>query len=72
MKTLVELLRLVCVKEVFTEDGAFYLRLVLADQRALNLRNSLCLGILPPESFGVGADRLIHVFALLGLVRFVE
>ena len=61
------------MKEVFTEDGAFYLRLVLTDQRALNLRNSLCHGFLPPESFGIGAaDRLIHVLTLLGLVRFVE
>ena len=73
LKTLDELLRHDCVKEVFTDDGAFYLRLVLTDQRALNLRNSLCHGIIPPESFGVGsADRLIHVLTLLGLVRFVE
>ena len=73
LKTLDELLRQDCVKEVFTEDGAFYFRLVLTDQRALNLRNLLCHGILPPESFGVGAaDRLIHVLVLLGLVRFIE
>ena len=72
LKTLDDLLRQDCVNEVFTEDGAFYLRLVLTDQRALNLRNLLCHGILPPESFGVGAaDRLIHVLVLLGLVRFI-
>jgi hypothetical protein len=55
----------------FKEDGAYYLRLVLTDQRALNIRNSLCHGILPPESFDKNvANRLLHVLVLLGLVRY--
>lgn len=73
LKTLDDLLRTRSVSQIFTEDGAFYLRLVLTDQRAMNLRNQLCHGILPPEQFGVGAaDRLLHVLVLLGMVRFVD
>lgn len=72
-RTLDELLRTDSVKDVFTEDCAFYMRIVLTDQRALNLRNSLCHGILPPDFFGAGAaDRLLHILVLLGQVRFVD
>lgn len=73
LRTLDELLRTESVKQVFSDDGAFYLRLVLTDQRALNLRNLLCHGILPPDYFGAAAaDRLIHILVLLGRVRFVD
>ena len=73
LRTLDDLLRTNSVNEVFTEDGAFYFRLVLTDQRALNLRNLLCHGVLPPSFFGVGAaDRLLHILVLLGQIRFVE
>lgn len=70
LKTLDELLRDESVIYALKEDGAFYLRLVLTDQRALNIRNLLCHGILPPESFDVNAaNRLLHVLTLLGLIR---
>lgn len=70
LKTLDELLRDESVIYALKEDGAYYLRLVLTDQRALNIRNSLCHGILPPESFDVNAaNRLLHVLMLLGLIR---
>lgn len=70
LKTLDELLRDASISEVLTENGAYYLRLVLTDQRALNIRNLLCHGILPPESFDVHvANRLLHVLILLGLIR---
>lgn len=70
LKTLDELLRDESVIYALKEDGAYYLRLVLTDQRALNIRNSLCHGILPPESFDVNAaNRLLHILTLLGLIR---
>lgn len=70
LKTLDELLRDDSVIYAFKDNGAYYLRLVLTDQRALNIRNSLCHGIFAPESFDVNAaNRLLHVLVLLGLVR---
>ena len=70
LQTLDDLLRKKSVSDAFTEDGAYYLRLVLTDQRALNIRNSLCHGIMPPRYFGSGvAARLLHVLAMLGMVR---
>jgi hypothetical protein len=71
LKTLDDLLSDPSVAYAITEDGAFYLRLVLTDQRALNIRNLLCHGIVPPESFGVNAaNRLLHVLIILGFIRF--
>lgn len=71
LKTLDDLLGDSSVIHAITEDGAYYLRLVLTDQRALNIRNSLCHGIVPPESFGVNAaNRLFHVLIILGFIRF--
>ena len=71
LKTLDELLRDASISDALTENGAYYLRLVLTDQRALNIRNLLCHGILPPESFDVHvANRLLHVLILLGLIRY--
>ena len=70
LKTLDELLRQPSITAVLTEDGAYYLRLVLTDQRALNIRNNLCHGILPPEYFDSrSAGRLLHVLIMLSLIR---
>ena len=44
LKTLDELLRAKFVEEVLTEDGAYYLRIVLTNQIGLNIRNLLCHG----------------------------
>ena len=70
IRTLDELLREKCVEEVFGADGALYLQLVLTNQKALNIRNLLCHGIMPPVYFGVSAaGRLLHILVMLGLVR---
>lgn len=66
-----ELLRQPPVEQAFTHDGATYLRLSLTDQRSLNIRNDLCHGILPPDSFNSGvAARLLHVLVMIGWLRF--
>lgn len=71
--TLDDLLRKEPVEKAFTPDGALYLRLVLTDQRSLNIRNNLCHGILPPNSFHSGiAARLVHVLVMIGMVRIKE
>jgi hypothetical protein len=68
--TLDELLRKEPVENAFTPDGALYLRLVLTDQRSLNIRNDLCHGILPPDYFHSGiAARLLHVLVMIGWLR---
>lgn len=73
LKTLDELLGEKIVKDVFTEDGAFYLRLVLSEQRGLNIRNLLCHGLVPPDNFNaVVAERLIHVLLMLGSVKYTS
>lgn len=70
LKTLDELLRDTIIDDVLTANGAYYLRLVLTDQRALNIRNLLCHGIVEPKYFGYGtAGRLLHVLIMLGLIR---
>lgn len=71
--TLDDLLRKGPVEQVFKPDGAMYLRLVLTDQRSLNIRNDLCHGILPPDNFHSGvAARLLHVLVMIGMVRIME
>lgn len=71
--TLDELLHKATVEQAFTPDGAMYLRLVLTDQRSLNIRNDLCHGILPPDNFHSGvAARLLHVLVMIGMLRFKE
>ena len=68
--TLDDLLRKDAVEYAFTQDGALYLRLVLTDQRSLNIRNNLCHGILPPDTFHSGvAARLLHILVMIGAVR---
>ena len=68
--TLDELLRTKPVADAFTPDGALYLRLVLTDQRSLNIRNLLCHGIVPPQYFDADtAARLFHVLVMLGMIQ---
>ena len=70
LRTLEDILREKVVSDTFTEDGEYYLRLVLTDQRAMNIRNLLCHGILPPSHFTSGAAAwLLHVLAMIGMVR---
>ena len=70
LRTLDDLLREQCIEDVFTPDGALYLQIVLTNQKALNIRNLLCHGIMPPEYFGSGAaGRLFHILVMLGLTK---
>ena len=73
LKTLDDLLREQSVVDAFTEDGSYYLRIVLTNQLGLNIRNLLCHGLLPAEYFGYGAaGRLLHILLMIGKVRLVE
>lgn len=57
--------------ETFGEDFSFYARILLTDQRGLNIRNNLCHGLVEPAFFNyVIADRLLHLFCVLTLVRY--
>lgn len=70
LKTLDDLLRMQPVVDVLTEDGAYYLRLVLTNQLGLNLRNLMCHGIATPQHFGYNAAaRLLHVLFMLSAIR---
>lgn len=70
LKVLDEILRQPIVENVFNSDIAYYFRIVLTDQRGMNVRNNLCHGLLKPSSFNQGiADRLFHVMMLLLLVK---
>lgn len=70
LKTLDDLLRMQPVIDALTEDGAYYLRLVLTNQLGLNLRNLMCHGIVAPQYFGYKvAVRLLHVLFMLSAIR---
>lgn len=70
LKTLDDLLRTQPVVDAFTEDGAYYLRLVLTNQLGLNLRNLMCHGIASPQYFGYSAAvRLLHVLFMIGAIK---
>lgn len=70
LKTLDDLLRMQPVIDAFTEDGAYYLRLVLTNQLGLNLRNLMCHGIATPQHFGYNAAAwLLHVLFMLSAIR---
>ena len=58
------------VIDALTEDGAYYLRLVLTNQLGLNLRNLMCHGIATPQHFGYNAAAwLLHVLFMLSAIR---
>lgn len=70
LKVLDEILRQPIVENVFNSDISYYFRIVLTDQRGMNVRNNLCHGLLKPSSFNQSiADRLFHVMMLLLLVK---
>lgn len=65
-----EILKDKVISDIFGEDFAFYARILLTDQRGLNIRNNLCHGLVEPAFFNsVVADRLLHLFCVLTLVR---
>lgn len=59
------------VTETFGSDMAFYFRLLLTDQRGMNIRNNMCHGLVDPSFFNYAvADRLLHLFCCLTLVAY--
>lgn len=57
-------------QKLLTEDLAYYLRILLTDNRGWNLRNEVCHGIAPLSLFNkMTADRLFHVLLCLGFLR---
>lgn len=73
LRTLGSLLQENIVTEIFSENGALYLKYVLTEPRALNIRNDLCHGFLPPQCFGQAtANRLLHILIMLSMVRNQE
>lgn len=65
-----EILKDNVIIDIFGEDFAFYARILLTDQRGLNIRNNLCHGLVEPAFFNsFVADRLLHLFCVLTLVR---
>lgn len=72
-KTLDELLRDENIIKVLSEDMCFYLRILLTDARGWNLRNNVCHGISPIETFSqIVTDRVFHVLLCLSLVKEKE
>lgn len=70
LKTLGTLLDENIIKMIFTEDVVLYLKCVLTDQRALNIRNDICHGIIPPKYIVKStANRLIHVLFILSMIK---
>lgn len=70
LKVLDEILRQPIIENVFNSDISYYFRIVLTDQRGMNIRNNLCHGLLKPSAFDQRvADRLFHIFMLLLLVK---
>lgn len=66
-----DILRDDVVRETFGEDMAFYFRLLLTDQRGMNIRNNLCHGLVDPSFFNyLVADRLLHLFCCITLVAY--
>ncbi len=73
LRNLDELLRDERVLRILGEDEAFYLRVLLTDQRGWNLRNEVCHGITQLDGFNSAtADRLLHALLLLGSLRLKE
>lgn len=66
-----DILRDDVVRDTFGEDMAFYFRLLLTDQRGMNIRNNLCHGLVDPSFFNyLVADRLLHLFCCITLVAY--
>ena len=72
-KLLDELLRNENIIKSLGEDMSFYFRILLTDPRGWNLRNDVCHGISPIETFNpVVADRVFHALLCLSLVKEKE
>lgn len=70
LRTLDELLRESKLGDLLENDSTLYLRVVLTDQRGLNLRNVICHGDAEEGMFHrAAAQRLLHVLLFLAMVR---
>ncbi len=70
LKTLDEILRDEIITQVLGENAAFYLRVLLTDQRGWNIRNTVCHGIAAAGYFTSDmSDRILHALILLGHIR---
>ena len=66
-----DILRDDVVRETFGEDMAFYFRIMLTDQRGMNIRNNMCHGLVDPSFFNyLVADRLLHILCCITLVAY--
>jgi hypothetical protein len=73
LRTLDELLRDESLRSVFGDDLVLYFRVLLTDQRGINLRNDVCHGISPATHFCQGfADRLLHCLLILARARAAQ
>jgi hypothetical protein len=70
LKTLDEVLRDDTITHVLGENAAFYLRVLLTDQRGWNIRNTVCHGMAAAGYFTADmSDRILHSLILLGHIR---
>lgn len=66
-----DILRDDVVTGTFGDDMAFYFRILMTDQRGLNIRNNMCHGLVDPSFFNYFvADRLLHLFCCVTLVAY--
>ena len=66
-----DMLRDDVVRETFGDDMAFYFRILLTDQRGMNIRNNMCHGLVDPSFFSyLVADRLLHMLCCITLVVY--
>lgn len=73
VSTLDQMLSDPAVRGVLGEPGVKYLRVLLTDQRAWNLRNVVCHGLLPARMFSVDVcNRLFHTLLYLAMFREKE
>lgn len=73
LRLLDELLRDEQVQKCLTNDYAYYLRILLTDNRGWNLRNDVCHGIAEPDIFNcITADRILHALLCLGAFRRIK
>lgn len=70
LKTLDEVLRDDIITHVLGDNTAFYLRVLLTDQRGWNIRNTVCHGLASAGYFTADmSDRILHALLLLGHIR---
>lgn len=58
------------LNNIFNEDISFYFRVVLTDQRGLNLRNDISHGLLPDDYFAMTiADIIFHILLVFAMLQ---